>query len=149
MYKLVILVLRIGQSKKLSTSQSLWEKPYLLVDWPLSRHESWGNSSQHSSWPLSSTQEMFMLSFPYRKYCHPDPKKQHSESNICAKPIGKGLLEADCTQNFRKHQDPRPQHILKEKRPSILMAQEPQQSGPSLKGRQLLAVPEHHSSSRC
>ena len=86
------------------------------VDWPLSRHESWGTSSQHSSWPLNSTQGMFMLSFPYRKYCHPDPKKQHSESNICAEPIGKGLLEADCTQNFRKHQDPRPQHILKEKK---------------------------------
>lgn len=119
------------------------------VDWPLSGHDSWGTSSHRNSWPLSSTKGMFMLSFPYRKYCHPDPKKQHSYSNVCAKPIGKGLLEADCTQNPRKHQDPRPQHILKEKRPSI-----PDPGSPAIwtqfkRETVFPAVPEHHSSSRC
>ena len=124
------------------------EKTVSSVDWLLSGHDSWGTSCQHNSWPLNSTQGMFMLSFSYRKYCHPDPKKQHSQSNIYAKPIRKGLLEADFTQNPRKHQDPRPQHMLKEKRPSI-----PDPGSLAVwtqfkRETAFPAVPEHHSSSR-
>ena len=78
------------------------------VDWPLSGQDSWGTSSHRNSWPLSSTKGMFMLSFPYRKYCHPDPRNNTHTLIFVPNPLEKDFWKqtAPKTPESTKTPDP-------------------------------------------